>query len=92
MSPTDTDKKSDKPKSEKQIVIHIDRRQFKVDEEITGAQLRGLPDPDLGPEFDLWLEVPGGEDQRIENDQVVRVKNGTHFFSAPSVINPGRAD
>lgn len=79
------------PKSGKQIVIHIDRKQFKVAEgEMTGARLRALPDPDVGPEFDLWLEVPGGEDRRIDNEESVKLKNGMHFFTAPSVINPGR--
>jgi hypothetical protein len=79
------------PKPEKQIVIHIDRKKFKVRErEMAGSELRTLPDPDIGPEFDLWLEVPGGEDRRIENAQAVKLKDGMHFFTAPSVINPGR--
>lgn len=79
------------PKPEKQVVIHIDRKQFKVAEEkLTGSVLRSLPDPDIGPEFDLWLEVPGGEDERIENGETVKLRNGMHFFTAPSVINPGR--
>jgi Multiubiquitin len=80
------------PEPQKQIVIHIDRKQYKVREkEMTGSELRVLPDPDIGPEFDLWLEVRGGEDQRIENDQPVKLKDGMHFFTAPSVINPGRS-
>lgn len=80
------------PEQEKQIVIHIDRTKFKVRKgEMTGAQLRALPDPDVGPEFDLWLEVPGGEDRKIENGQEVKLKDGMHFFTAPSVINPGRS-
>jgi Multiubiquitin len=75
---------------EKQIVIHIDRKPFKVaEEELTGSALRALPDPDIGPEFDLWLEEPGGEDKRIENEEPVKLRNGMHFFTAPSVINPG---
>lgn len=80
------------PKPEKQIVIHIDRKQFKVEEgEVTGAAIRALPDPDVGPEFDLWLEVPGGEDERVDNEESVKLRNGMHFFTAPSVINPGRS-
>jgi hypothetical protein len=51
--------------------------------------LRALPDPDIGPEFDLWLEIPGGEDRRIESGEEVKLKEGMHFFTAPSVINPG---
>ncbi len=78
------------PKPEKQIVIHIDRKPFKVaEEELTGSALRALPDPDIGPEFDLWLEESGGEDKRIDNEEPVKLRNGMHFFTAPSVINPG---
>lgn len=85
MSPTE--------KKPKKIVIHIDRTKFEVeDREMTGAEIRALPEPDIATEFDLWLEVPNGEDDRIEADEPVRLKNGTHFFTAPSTINPGRAD
>lgn len=91
-SPTSAEAAKKPPKPEKQIVIHIDRKQFKVGEEaLTGSELRALPDPDVGPEFDLWLEVPGGEDERIENEKTVKLRNGMHFFTAPSVINPGRS-
>src|SRR3954453_18180305 len=80
------------PRPEKQIVIHIDRKPFKVDEgAVTGSAIRALPDPDVGLEFDLWLEVPGGEDERVDNDETVKLRNGMHFFTAPSVINPGRS-
>lgn len=91
MSPdVDTEKVKKPPDHDKKIVVHIDRTPYKVsDGELTGAQLRALPDPDIGPEFDLWLEVPGGEDLRIADDEEVRLKEGMHFFTAPSVINPG---
>jgi len=90
MSSSSSAEAAKKPPKPKQIVIHIDRKPFKVDEEeLTGAQLRSLPDPDVGPEFDLWLEVPGGEDRRIENQESVKLNNGMHFFTAPRVINPG---
>lgn len=80
------------PKPEKQVVIHIDRKPFKVREDgMSGAELRSLPDPDIGSEFDLWLEVSGGEDRRVENEEAVKLRNGMHFFTAPSVINPGRS-
>lgn len=80
-----------KPHKPKQIVIHIDRKLFKVEqEELTGVELRTLPDPDIGPDFDLWLEVPGEEDRRIEDGESVKLRDGMHFFTAPRVINPGR--
>jgi hypothetical protein len=82
-----------KAKPDKKIAIFIDRKEFKVDDKkTTGAELRTLPEPDIGPEFDLWLEVPRGEDDRIDGDEKVRLKDGMRFFTAPSTINPGRAD
>lgn len=85
-------KPDEKAKPKKTIVVHIDRKPYKVSEGVlTGAQLRTLPDPDIGPEFDLWLEVQGGEDNKIEPDEKVKLKNKMQFFTAPSNINPGHA-
>jgi Multiubiquitin len=83
-----TQAKPDEPP--KNVVIHIDRKEYKVDgDSLTGTQIRALPTPDIGPDFDLWLEVPAGEDEKIGNNQVVKLKNGMHFFSSHSHINPG---
>lgn len=74
-----------------QFQIRIDREHFTVSEAtLTGAQLRALPDPDIGPERDLFEVVPGGSDKKIENDAVVELRNGLRFFTAPAQINPGR--
>lgn len=87
---TKPEKPAPQPKPPKTITIHIDRKPYKVAaEQLTGAEIRAIPDPDIGPEFDLWLEVPGGEDEKIGNGQVVRLKDGMHFFSAHTHINPG---
>ena len=92
MSSSPSAEAAEKPHNHKQIVIHIDRKPFKVEqEELTGTELRELPDPHIGPEFDLWLEVPGGEDRRIEDGESVKLREGMHFFTAPRVINPGRS-
>jgi hypothetical protein len=56
---------------------------------MTGAQLRHLPTPPIGPERDLFEVVPGGTDEKIGNDQVVEIRNGLRFFTAPAHINPG---
>lgn len=75
----------------KTIPIHIDKRQYKVPEgEMTGAEIRVVPPTPIGDEYDLFLEVPGDEDEPIEDDRTVDLKPGMHFFSAPKVVSPGR--
>lgn len=74
------------------VQIKIDRAQFKVtDKTLTGAQLRRLPEPDVGPDRDLFEVVPGGSDRKIELTEVVKMRDGLRFFTAPAQINPGRA-
>ena len=47
--------------------IQIDRAHFTVTAtHMTGAELRALPNPDIGPERDLFEVVPGGTDRRIK--------------------------
>jgi hypothetical protein len=73
------------------VEIKIDRAQFKVtDKALTGAQLRRLPEPDVGPDRDLFEVVPGGSDRKIELTEVVKMRDGLRFFTAPAQINPGR--
>jgi Multiubiquitin len=70
--------------------IKIDRTEFKVKEHFrTGAQLRALPNPPIGPDRDLFEVVPGGSDQKIADNQEVKMRDGLRFFSAPAQINPG---
>lgn len=57
---------------------------------MTGAELRKLAEPDIGPDRDLWQQVPGpADDLLINDDQEVKLENGMHFYSAPKTINPG---
>jgi hypothetical protein len=73
-----------------ETVIHIDRHQFKVEQSsLTGEQLRQLPSPAIGADYDLFLEVPGGEDKLIGDQEQAELKNGAHFFSVQRNINPG---
>lgn len=75
-----------KPKFE----IQIDRAHFTVHEhEMTGMKLRALPSPAIGDDRDLFEVVPGGSDRKIGNEQVVEIRNGMRFFTAPAQINPG---
>jgi len=82
---------AEKPKKPKTYNIKIDRDHFKVEQDaLTGAQLRALPNPDLGADVDLYLEGHGDEEDRvIADDESVPMKDGLHFFSAARAINPG---
>lgn len=72
-------------------VIFIDRKEYRaVSDQMTGEQIRLLSDPPIGPNRDLWLDVPGGHDELIGNDQMITLRDGMHFFTAPATINPGQ--
>jgi hypothetical protein len=76
--------------TEHEIPINLDHKQYKVAPgTITEAQLRALPAPPLGADLDLWQDVPGGDDLKIADGQVIAIKPGMHFYSAPRTINPG---
>lgn len=71
------------------VPIFIDDVKFELhSKQATGAQLRALvPVP---PDRDLWLEVPGPKDDvLIRSELEYEVKPGSHFYTAPSTINPG---
>jgi hypothetical protein len=86
------DDEKGRPDRPKTFEIKIDRTTYKVLEPVlTGAQLRRLAEPDIGPDRDLFEVVPGGSDLKIEADARVEMRNGLHFFTAPAQINPGRA-
>lgn len=71
--------------------IQIDRIHFVVHaRSLTGAQLRQLPEMDIGSDRDLFEVVPGQSDRKIANDQAVEMHDGLRFFTAPGQINPGR--
>lgn len=57
--------------------------------QMTGAQLRNLPEPPVGADRDLWQEVGGGLDQIIQPDDKVDLHAQMRFFTVPRVINPG---
>lgn len=74
--------------------IHIDNQLCKVEEATrTGAQLRQLPTPSIGPERKLIEVVPGpGMDKEISDDDVVGMREGQHFVSTPRNVTPGAGD
>ena len=70
--------------------IQIDRVHYTVTQlRMTGAELRRVPPTPIGPDRDLFQVVPGGPDRKIEDADVVEIKNGLRFFTAPALINPG---
>ena len=70
--------------------IQIDRVHFTVIQpEMTGDELRHVPDPPIGPERDLFEVVPGQPDRKLADADVVEIRNGKRFFTAPGQINPG---
>ena len=70
--------------------IQIDRKHYLVHEsEMTGSELRQVPDEPIGPDRDLFEVVPGGSDNKIELTTVVKIRDGQRFFTAPAHINPG---
>jgi hypothetical protein len=90
MSPDNSDKQHEHPDRPEKFEIKIDRTNYKVSEPVlTGADLRRLPEPDIGPERDLFEVVPGGSDLKIGADTKVEMRNGLRFFTAPAQINPG---
>lgn len=72
------------------ITIRIDRVDYEVyTHKMTGAELRAVPSPDVAADRDLWRDVPDKRDVKVQDEDVVRLKDGTRFFTAPGRINPG---
>jgi hypothetical protein len=72
------------------VTIHIDRKKYDVEStEVTGSELRQVAQPPIGANYDLWREIPGGEDELIEDGNKVTLGNGMHFFSTEKHITPG---
>ena len=71
--------------------IQIDRKHYQVEkDEMTGAELRRVPAEPIKTDRDLFEVVPGEPDKKIELATVVKIRNGSRFFTAPAHINPGR--
>lgn len=82
--------KPDRDRPDQHFNIQIDREHFKVTQpKLTGAQLRKLPNPDVPANRDLYEVRPGDDDLLIQDGDVVEMRNGLRFFTAPGQINPG---
>ena len=72
------------------ITIRIDRVDYEVyKRKMTGAELRTLPSPDVPADRDLWRDVPDKRDVKVQDEDIVHLKDGMRFFTAPGRINPG---
>jgi hypothetical protein len=70
------------------IQIHIDNKGYKASKNpMTGTELKQLGG--IAGNYDLWQKVPGKDDKLIKDSDSVQLKNGDHFYSAPSSLNPG---
>jgi hypothetical protein len=71
------------------IPIFIDDVKFDLNTiQQTGTQLRALvPVP---ADRDLWMDTQGNKDDiLIRPEDTYEVKPGSHYYTAPSTINPG---
>lgn len=72
------------------VTIRIDRVDYEAyKRKMTGAELRTVPSPDVASDRDLWLDVPDKRDVKVQDEDLIRLKNGIRFFTAPGRINPG---
>lgn len=73
------------------ISIRIDRQNYDVfKRKMTGTELRAVPSPDVADDRDLWLDVPDKRDVKVQDEDIITLKDGTRFFTAPGRINPGQ--
>lgn len=73
-----------------EITIHIDRTPYTVAKKrMTGLELRAVPTPPIAEDRDLWLDRIDQRDKKITDHEVVRLRDGMRFFTAPGRINPG---
>lgn len=79
-----------RPERLRHFEIQIDRVHYTVTKpEMTGAELRAVPPTPIGPDRDLFEVVPGGTDRKIGDTDIVDIRSGMRFFTAPAQINPG---
>jgi hypothetical protein len=72
------------------IAISIDGLAYRLPRsEITAVQIRLIPNPPIGPDRDLWLEVPEGHDRLLVGNEQVALTDGMRLFTAPRSIQAG---
>ena len=73
------------------ITIYVNRHPFRIaDQPVTGAALKELPTPPIGPDLDLVRIMNGTEsDLFVRPEEVVDLEDGTEFFAVPRTIMAG---
>jgi len=56
---------------------------------VTGAIIRRLVDPPIGDDRDIFRDIDGAPDERIDDNEEVTLTKGAEFYSVPRVIAPG---
>lgn len=88
--PPDHDEDGVELRPGEKLTIVIDGKKYRApSRSVTGAQLRRLADPDIGSDYDLWQEVPGGEDNLVDDKERIKLRDGMGFYSSSRDINPG---
>jgi hypothetical protein len=73
------------------IYIHIDHKKYPTRLRVmTGAQIRALAVPPIGPEYDLFVETKGpGDDRKLADTDKEKIDDCDTFYSVLRQINPG---
>lgn len=72
------------------IVVDGKKVQAKA-ESVTGTILRHLVEPPIPQDRDLFRDIDGAPDERIDDDEEVTLTKGAEFYSVPRLIAPGAA-
>ena len=82
------DKHDDHGKPVDKVVIHVDQTKFDATQPVmTGTELRTLAS--VAENRTLWREVPGGDDDLVDDGETVTLKAGMHFYTVAKTVNPG---
>jgi hypothetical protein len=60
-------------------------------ESVTGSIIRSLLTPPIPSDRDVFRDINGAPDERIDDDEVVTLSKGAEFYSVPRLIAPGQA-
>ena len=72
------------------VRIHIDEDKVRLPEgRHAVAELKHLVDPPIGDDRDIFRDIDGAPDERIDDNEEVTLTKGAEFYSVPRVIAPG---